>query len=153
MKRKYILTTAIFVLSSAFYINSLCAEENRQLVGMVNVEQPQQYAIIRNTDTGEEALYREGDYINNKFKVIGVNNDSVLLQEDNSADKARLSADSPNGEVEFAGTVELNSIEYWYDKKESSKGENRFNLVDIKGSKAIMEKGYEQEASVAYLGA
>ena len=153
MKRKYILTTAIFVLSSAFYTNSLCAEENRQLVGMVNVEQPQQYAIIRNTDTGEEALYREGDYINNKFKVIGVNNDSVLLQGDNSADKARLSADSPNGEIEFAGTVELNSIEYWYDKKESYKGEDRFNLVDIKGSKAIMEKGYEQEASVAYLGA
>ena len=149
MKRIYILTTAMLILSSAFSINSLRAEESRRLVGMVNVEQPQQYAIIRNTRTGDQALYQEGDYVNNELKVIGFSNDSVLLQDDNSADRTKLSADSSNGEIEFAGAVELNSIEYWYDKKESYKGEGKFNLIAIKGSKAIMEKGYEEEAPVA----
>jgi len=149
MKRIYILTIAVLILSCTLSINSLSAEEGRQLVGTVSIEPPKQYAIIRNSDTGDEVLYQEGDYVNNKLKVIGFSNDSVLLEDDNSADRTKLSADSPNGEVEFAGAVELNSIEYWYSKKGSHKDEDRFNLIDIKGSKAIMEKGYEQEAPVA----
>ena len=138
----------MLILSCTLSINSLSAEEGRRLIGTVGIEPPKQYAIIRSPDTGAEVLYQEGDHVNNRFTVIGFSSDSVLLEDDDSADRTKLIVDSSNEEVEFAGAVELNSIEYWYTKKEPYKDDDRFNLIGIKGSKAIVEKGYEQETSI-----
>ncbi len=147
MKRIYIII--IISISCVVCIDSLNAQELRRLIGTVDIDPPKQYAIIRNSDTSAEALYQKGDSVDNRFKVIGFSSDSVILEDNDSADKTKLPVHSSNGEVEFAGTVELSSIEYWYNNKKTPyKNADRFNLVDIKDSKAIVEKSYKQEVPI-----
>jgi len=150
MKKNNIVTIIIVLFSCAVCTNSLFAKESKRIVGTQYIDPPQTYAIISNPYTGDKLLCKEGDYINNEFKLITINNNSILLKDTYSTATTNLSTNTAKGEVAFAGTVELGSIEYWYCAPKSyfEIQKNQFRLIDIKGSKAILEKNYNQKTSL-----
>lgn len=137
-------------ISNLFQITTVDATGKREILGTATSDILQEYAVIRNTDSGKKFLYGNDDYIDSECKIIKIYDNFLLLETFNSnsliSNYVILIPGIPYRGIEFVETVELDTFEYSYRmiKQNQDIKDRGFELVNIQGHKATLERDYKE---------
>lgn len=110
----------------------------------------QQYAVVKDTNSRKKDLYKQGDWIDNEFKIIMISNDRLIFQDSYNG-LVTLRPKIPDKGLEFIETVELDTFEYWYrlPMEDREITDKRFELTCIRNNIAVFEQDHKELLTTA----
>ncbi|MFH1782566.1 MAG: hypothetical protein ABH848_03005 [Candidatus Omnitrophota bacterium] len=124
------------------------ATNARRTLGTIKYDTLEKYALIKDSSTKKDHLYKRGDYINDGFRIAEINNDLLVLADYKNDRIISLTQGMSSDNIEFIDTLKLDTFEYryWLLEKDEEVRDKGFEFVKVEGSKAILEKSYKEES-------
>ncbi|MFH1479286.1 MAG: hypothetical protein ABIG92_05895 [Candidatus Omnitrophota bacterium] len=123
----------------------VCEEDTaKKFIGTLHTSL-QRHALIEDIKTKRHSLYKENFHIDNRFKIIGLTKDSLVLSDSTDGKIIYLSKDAPIFDnIKLIDIVKVDAFEYWYHlvSLNSEVDYKDFEFLKMNGSCAVLEKDY-----------